>query len=227
MSQAAAIALDGAPQRLRVPLLARLMSEVTDQERVVVLNLGGCSHGLVNMLSAYQACLHVVDLPSEINAIRQVDRDAPGAAKTMTAVLDALLPDLRDEPADLLLCWNLLNYMDTVALQGLAAALSSRLRSTARLHAVMEYATEHMASEPALWTPDVGTESLDEARVDHVLVTAAGHASMPAPRYTPRQLEGLLAGFKIDATMLLSNGMQEHLFKRAPDAPEYALTPPS
>jgi len=219
VNQAAAIALGGGPQRLRVPLLARLMSEVADDERVVVLDLGGCSHGLVNMLSAYQVCLHVVDLPSQLDAIRQVDRDAPGAAKAMTAALDALLPDLRDEPADLLLCWNLLNYLDTVALQGLAAALSSRLRSAARLHAVMEYASEHMSAEPAVWMPDATTEWSEAAQVDHVLVDAPGRASLPATRYTPRQLEGLLTSFTIDATMLLSNGMQEHLFKRSPNTP--------
>ena len=219
MSYAAAIASDGVPQRVRVPLLARLMSEVASQERVVVLNLGGCSHGLVNMLSGYQACLHVVDLPSALDGVQQIDRQAPDAAQEVAAELDAALPDLRDEPADLLLCWNLLNYLDTLALQALTATLSSRLRPTARLHAVMEYAAEHMPAEPVVWMPDVTREPLDEAQVDHVLVATAGHASLPAPRYSPRQLEGLLKGFTIDATMLLSNGMQEHLFKRSPNSP--------
>jgi len=219
VSQAAAIARDGGPQRLRVPLLARLMSEVADHERVVVLNLGGCNHGLVNMLSAYQACLHVVDLPSQLGGVQQIDREAPGAAQAIAAAWEAMLPDLRDEPADLLLCWNLLNYLDPVALQGVAAALSSRLRPAARLHAVMEYASEHMSAEPVAWMPDVPTDWSAETQVDHAWVAEAGRASLPAPRYTPRQLEGLLAGFTIDATMLLSNGMQEHLFKRSPNTP--------
>lgn len=219
MSHAAAIIQDEGPQRLRAPLLARLMSEVANNERVVVLNLGGCTHGLVNMLSDYQACLHVVDLSSQMTVIRQLDRDAPEATKAVAAALDTMLPDLRDEPADLLLCWNLLNYLDTMALQGLAAALSSRVRSTARMHAVMEYAREHMPAEPPVWMPDVSAASTAEAQVDHALVHSAGSTSTTAPRYTPRHLESLLTGFSIDATMLLSNGMQEHLLRRSPNTP--------
>lgn len=219
MSHAAAVTRDRRPERLRVPLFARLIGDVASQDRVVVLDLGGCSHGMVNLLSAYQACLHVVDLPSSLGPLQQIDRDAADAERSLIDGFDALMPDLSSEPADLLLCWDLLNYFDLAALRALATALAPRLRPTARLHAVMEYASDQMPAEPSLWMPDVVAEPVDDPQVDHVMVGAAAAAQRAAPRYTPRQLEGLLLGFTIDSTMLLSNGMQEHLFKRSPNTP--------
>lgn len=219
MSHAAAVTGACGPERLRAPLFARLIGEMASQDRVVVLDLGGCSHGMVNMLSAYQACLHVVDLPSSLGPLQQIDRDAADVDHTLVDRFDALMPDLSAEPADLLLCWNLLNYLDPMALRALTTALAPRLRPTARLHAVMEYASDQMPAEPSIWMPDVMAEAVDDHQVDHIVVGASATSQRPAPRYTPRQLEGLLLGFSIDSTMLLSNGMQEHLFKRSPNTP--------
>ena len=215
MLAASARAQVGQAERLRLPLFSRLMAELARWPRVVVMELGPCNHSLVNVLSGYQSCLHVLDLPAQLPALNAIERDSPNTNTDLDRFFQTAVPMVRETPIDVVLCWNLLDYLDAPALRSLIQHLSPRLSEQARVHAVTSYSDTSMPAQPPRWAPRLTAEQVEQGLVEEVTVTVLDDAQRNAPRYTPRQLESLLPGLRIDSSMLLSNGMQEHLLKPA------------
>jgi hypothetical protein len=131
--------------------------------------------------------------------------NAAEAGPALVAAAESLLPDrLRQEAIDLVLCWDLPNYLKLDALSGLMHEIGRRARPGALAHALIFYAARDMPEQPGRFVP---TE--DGELVDH----SAPVGSIAAPRYSPEDLGKNMDRFVIDRARLLSNGMQEFLFR--------------
>ncbi len=192
----------GRPETIRAPLFARLVESFDDQRRHVILDLGRARAGTVELFGHYRCRLDVVDLPSMLD---QMPRGEDQTEEALAAWLERQLPPAGSEGADLVLCWNLLNYLPLKAIELLSGLLTSRTAPGARLHALIEYSATRMPTRPPSFAPS-GLELMADP--------APGSETVPAPRYTPKALEKRLPGFVSDQTMLLGNGMQEFLYRR-------------
>ncbi|HLR87943.1 MAG TPA: hypothetical protein VK064_08730 [Wenzhouxiangella sp.] len=187
----------------RAPLFYDVVDAFDEDRRHFVLDLGRARSGTVELFSRYRCRLDVVDLPSRLDTLPVLE---DGDDETLyERWLESLLPPARGEAADLVLCWNLLNYLSPPLIRALGSVLARRTEKPARLHALIEYSAREMPAEPPSVAP-AGTE------LSVTLPEAA--AAVAAPRYSPKDLEKLLPGFAIEKAMLLGNGMQEYLYRR-------------
>lgn len=202
MSSTSSAQVPDRPEAIRAPLFARLVGSFDDQRRHVVLDLGQARFGTVELFGNYRCRLDIVDLPSVLDQMPQGEDQTPQA---LAAWLSRQLPPAGGERADLVLCWNLLNYLPLAAIEQLSILLSSRVAPGGRLHALIEYSATRMPVHPLSFTPS-GLELLADQTADSNTV--------PVPRYTPKALEKQLPGFIWEQAMLLGNGMQEFLYRR-------------
>ncbi len=181
------------------PLLNEIISRLDEERRWVVLDLGPARGATIERLGQLRCRLDIADLPARLPELEKVEDP-----EQRVSLLGADFPPARGEPADLVLCWTLINYLDQQTLPLLAKSLANRCRPNASIHALVEYQATHMPVRPRPVTIAAGNQisyPQDMAR------------QIQAPRYSPRELGRLMPGLGIERTMLLGNGMQEFLFR--------------
>lgn len=175
------------------------MEQMQDDARRVVLDLGPARPETVATLGRFRCRLEIVHLAEELDALNATD--GPDEAR---ALLAGLLPPARAEAIDLVLCWDLLNYLERPTLMVLMAEVLQRLRPGSQVHALIAYSTPRMSARPERIVPG------DDYRLHHHAVTAD---EKTAPRYSPEDLTRCMPGYFVERAMLLRNGMQEFLFR--------------
>lgn len=196
-SSALAQALPEEPQELRVPLFESITAGLDDEARHVLIDCGPARAGMIDMLAGLRCRLDVLDLPARLDTLAALPEDTD-----LAAWFAQWVPPARSESADLILCWNLLDYLTPEQISALMGALIPRLRPGGRIHALVQYSSPQMPEGPGGMAP----ASRTALRVD------SGPASRKAPRHSRGTLEKFMHGLKAERTMLLSNGMQEYLF---------------
>jgi hypothetical protein len=184
---------------LAAPLFAQIIGDLDPDQRLVVLDLGNIRSGTVELFSAYRCRLDIANLP-DVLPLPRVEDDPEVRYRALASVF----APHDSEALDLVLCWNLLNYLEREDIRQLIELLAPRLKPDTRLHALMEYASPLMPATPGAWVPDararLHASQVDENQTD-------------APRYKPKELERLMPQLKPERTVLLGNGLQEFLFR--------------
>ncbi len=184
---------------LHAPLFEQLVRGLDEDRRHVVLDCGAVLAGTIALLSRFRCRLDILDLAAALPALQ-----AAAEPEERRACLAGRLSRAEREPAHLVLCWNLLNYLQPGDISALVELLAPRLAAGARLHALIEYSSPVMPATPGHWVPDeTGRLFADQADVEQI----------PAPRYSPKALERLMPQLRPERSMLLGNGLQEHLFR--------------
>jgi len=187
------------PVPFNAPLFKALIEGVPDDERWVVLDLGKICPQVITLFGGHRCRVEIAEIGQELELLnRDLDRES------LRHVADSVLPPRLAEPADLVLCWDTLNYLNRDALQGLMAQIAERSRAGTRVHALIYYADPHMPDSPGHYVPR------DDGTLTNVSPVTATRA---APRYTPEDLQLCLPSFTTERAMLLGNGMQEFLFR--------------
>jgi len=183
------------------PLLRSLIEPLAEDRRWRILDLGAARPETLDLLSGFRCRVDIADLTEEVE--RHSGSSAPHAL-----VDDIVLPLVRDpEPADIVLCWDLLNYLDRNALSRLMAQIAARCRAGALVHALIVYSERVMHDQPGQYAlVDAGT-LLDRAR---------SPGTRPAPRYSTEALSLAMPDYTVERVRLLVNGMQEYLFRTRP-----------
>jgi hypothetical protein len=184
---------------LRVPLFETVVAGMADDRRHVLIDCGPARSGMIDILTGYRCRLDVLDLPAQLDQLRSLP-----AETDLGGWFERLLPATASEPADAIFCWNLLNYLAPAQIAAFLAVLTKRLKPGGQVHALIEYSSPRMPAAPGRMAPVAPTalllEPVDAEQVD-------------SPRYARGTLEKLMPGLKAERTMLLSNGMQEYLFR--------------
>ena len=178
------------------------MSRMDEADRHVVLDLGAASTGMLDLLGRARSRVEIVDFVHS-GGIESLNATEPGPE--LAKATDSLLPNrLGDDAADLVFCWDLPNYLTLDALSALMNAIGDRARPGALAHALIFYADPDMKEQPGRFVPTADCELID---------CSTATATTPAPRYSPEALRNSSIPFVIDRARLLSNGMQEFLFR--------------
>lgn len=184
---------------LNAPLFRGLLQRMEDDARRVVLDLGPARAATVATFGRFRCRLEITDLGDAIETLNTAE-----GPDELHAALSALLPPRRPEKTDVVLCWDLLNYLEPPALKALMGEVQGRLRPGSLVHALIAYSTPRMPALPQHITPcdDYGLKLAPLTSEDR-----------PARRYTPDELGRLMGGYVVERAMLLKNGMQEFLFR--------------
>lgn len=191
-------AASGAVAPLRAPLFAALIARLRAADRCVVLDLGAAQAGTIALLNEFRCRLDIADLGASLERLA-----AEHDPDELDTLIESLLPRPR-EPADAVLCWDLLNYLPRPALGILLEHTAARSRPGTLVHALIAYSSARMPAQPGQYAAMGETQ---------LAPTAPGAAERAAPRYTPQDLARCLPGYHIERAMLLRNGMQEFLFR--------------
>ena len=187
------------PKALNAPLFRSLVEPLESAGRQVVMDLGAATNQTIGLMSQYPCRLDIADLPDSLERL-QGPFEHPD---DLAAVVDTVLPRRQEEPIDIVLCWDVLNYLPKAALAAVMAGIAARARPGARAHALIYYSDTHMPEQPGTFVP-----LPDCSLVNNF----AAPASREAPRYTPDDLTRAMPAYRIERAMLLGNGMQEFLF---------------
>lgn len=187
---------------LKVPLFQGLLGERKESERQVILDLGAASTAMLALLGKFPCHVQIADIASGRD-IRLLN--AMPAGQELDEHAASLLPaHCADTAVDLVLCWDLPNYLKPDAMRALIAAIEPRTRPGTIAHALVVYSERTMPDRPRRYVP-----KSDGRLVNH----STPGAEIPAPRYSPEALGEMMGRFVIDRARLLANGMQEFLLR--------------
>jgi hypothetical protein len=153
----------------------------------------------IRAFNGFRCRLEIVDLADSLDSLNgEVD------ARRIRQCADALLPARRSEGADLVLCWDLLNYLNQPALTAVMECIALRCKRGALAHGLIYYSAKAMPERPSTFVP------VDDKRIQQHLTPGR---ERPAPRYSPEDLARCMPRYAVERGRLLTNGMQEFLFK--------------
>ena len=194
--------------------LPGLLERLGEDRKSRVLDLGPAHGATVEFFSQYSCKLYVADLYRSLMAHLadpEVDRlparaeegeDEAAAAAERVRLFDELLPYPEDTRFDLILAWDLLNYLEPEQIGVLGRRLAGFSYGVTRLFAMVAMHREIPARPCAFRIRDAQT-------LDYEALTPR---TRPAPRHTEPALRRLLSGFDVASTCVLRNGMQEYVF---------------
>jgi hypothetical protein len=195
----AAVVGNSAPEGLSAPLFHSLMQRLGAGGRWCVLDLGAAHTATIGALGKYRCRLEIVDLADGLDELNgEID------ARKIRQSADALLPARRGEGADIVLCWDLINYLNKPALTAVMECIALRCKRGALAHGLVYYSAKSMPERPSTFLP------IDDQRI---LQKVQPGRERPAPRYSPEDLARCMPRYSVERGRLLRNGMQEFLFK--------------
>ena len=191
------------PVAFHTPLLHNLVANLNATQRHVVLELGAASTPMLALLGQSRCRVEIVDL-AHFGGIERLNTTEP--RPLLTSAANALLPKQRcNDEFDLVFCWDLPNYLTLDALSVLMKNIADRARPGAIAHALIYYSEPDMPEHPGRFLPTLDGSELINSSTAQPMISA--------PRYSPEDLNMRMGGFEIDRARLLSNGMQEFLFR--------------
>ena len=186
---------------VQAPLLGRLLSGIDDNQRVTIADFGVGASSVLKVFEPYRARLDTLDIHSQLPTWHSVE-----TREERAALIGAHIDSFQLEPVDLVCCWSVLNYIEPSTMTLVIQALKPYMKANAAVHALIEYSSPSMPATPPSWTLKIVNEQLH-------LHAAETEAVANSPRHTPKRLEAILGGMKAQSTVLLSNGLQEYIFR--------------
>jgi len=184
---------------LNAPLFRSLVERMQGGERAVILDLGPAQPATISLFSNFRCRLDIADIAEGLPSLNE-EEQTPEALMNRA---EGLLPERRDEPTDLVLCWDLLNYLKPPALKALMTCVAERGRPGMVAHLLIAYSASRMPARPNRYAPT------GDYRLNVLPVTSE---EIDSPRYTPEILGQRMPRYRRERAMLLRNGMQEYLF---------------
>jgi hypothetical protein len=198
------------PGEFRSPGLRLLWDRLAGDGKHRILDLGEPNGATLRALTEVRCRIYVEDLghhlldhPPAVATGRQ-DQDPEERRRAVEAVVEAALGHPPDSAFDLVLGWDLFNYLDRETI----TALMGRIAPACRPGALMFLLISNAAEIPS--------------RPGRICLGAPGYARyeprtgdrVRGPRYTPLGLERMMPGFRLMHSFLLGNGMQDYIFAR-------------
>ncbi len=187
------------PIRFNAPLFKSLVERLDTGRRCVVLDLGVARTQTVSLFSRYPCRLDVADVTDALDVF-----SGGFEPEHLPDCAEALLPEPHAEALDAVLCWDILNYLQRPALSALMSRVTARAGPGTLVHALIAYSDTHMPMRPGCFVPQEDCSIVD---------VSIHRREREAPRYTPYDLKHCLPEYTLERAMLLSNGMQEMLFR--------------
>ncbi len=187
------------PPLYRSPALKALVARLPDEAAYSILDLGAASGANIEFFSRFRCRIQIADLPDALagEELRSLLRSDPEAA------FRRILPVGR-EPFDVVLAWDVFNYLDRDQIRRLATELARLCRPAGLMLAFISTAKEIPEAPGDFQIADEQT----------VLWRPRTAARRPSPRLAPAEVERLIAGFGVVHSVLMRHGVREYLFER-------------
>lgn len=182
--------------------LSTLLRFLRDDRKHTVLDLGPALGANVEFWSRYQCRLHIEDFYRDFIA-----RAAEENEESESTIFADLLAFKKETNFDIVLTWDLFNYLDLAQLAGLVRHLSRFCKPGAALFALI-------SSQPDI--PDQPTifRILD---TESMVYETRTQVTRRCPRHQPREVAKAMGLFQVSSSFLLRNGIQEYVFVRGRD----------
>jgi hypothetical protein len=166
-----------------------------------ILDLGPAVGANVEFLSRLGCKLHIGDL--------YASRASAGEGEELgQEFFEQLFP--ADVRLDVVLAWDLFNYLQRKELARLGTLLRRHCRPGALVFALMSI-QKQIPAQP------IRFRMLEDGQLVYERRTSL---ERPGPRYAPSEISSRLKGFRIDRSFLLRHGIQEYLLTREDEAEE-------
>jgi hypothetical protein len=195
---AAAATAEAGPEVHRSLALPYVFTALARGHKMNVLDLGPAIGSNVERLSEYGCKLNIEDLYASKTAV--AEQGSLGAD-----FFQQFIDPPEGTQFDLVLAWDLFNYLDRKELKHLAERLRRFCRPGALLFALISI-HKTIPAQPIRFRFDPTQDQLVYERRTTV--------ERPGPRFAPAELNQTLAGFRVDRSFLLRHGIQEYLFVR-------------
>jgi hypothetical protein len=178
-----------------------LFHQFREGQKYNILDLGPASNQNIEFFSQFSCKLYIEDLYETLSSF---DFFSPEDGFTYDAVLSYLLPYPKTVRFDLILAWDLFNYLERDVLRNLIQHLS-KFSHTGTLLLGLISTRKHIPETPYQF------KILDP---ESMIYRASSSVMKPCPRYEGRDLGHLLPEFRVCNSFLLRNGFKEYLFVR-------------
>lgn len=175
-----------------------LLASLGPDRRQGILDLGRALGSNVDFWSQFSCRLYFGDLYREVVA--------SGGHEDPDLCMQAYEQSLKfDEGTvfDVILAWDLFNYLNHGQFESLVRFLAGYCRNGTLLFALIS-TSQTIPAEPTVFRI-MANDKL-------IYLTAQGEPK-PSPRYQPRDINQMMAGFKVSHSFLLRHGMREYVFE--------------
>jgi hypothetical protein len=178
---------------------AALCEEIR-RRKLTVLDLGSAVGSNVEFLSQYGCKLFIEDLYAALSS------RAPGEGGDLAgpSFFTEFLSVPEDTRFDVVLAWDLFDYLQRKELATFAEQLRNHTNRGALIFALISYHKTIPAQPYRFRIKD------DQ----HLVYERRTGAERPSPRLAPAEVTNLLKGFRVDRSFLLKHGIQEYLLVR-------------
>lgn len=180
----------------RSPGLSLITAHLRNEHKQNVLDLGPASTANIEFLSELQCKVYVEHLASLLGEINAPDGDEPAAA-------DQLLPYSQGLHFDVVLAWDLINYLEPRALDTLVARLIPFCKRETLLFALI-FTRKQIPAVPT---------NFKIAAEDRLRYDVKSEDLRRGPQYTTPALLKKLPGFCVVRSYLLQNNIQEYVLR--------------
>jgi SAM-dependent methyltransferase len=187
------------PEVHRSLALAALFDTIR-RRKMTVLDLGSTVGSNVEFLSKYGCKLFLEDLYAALST--RVPSGGDDLANPQFFADFLGIPE--DTRFDVILAWDLFNYLHRKELAAFSEQLRRYTESGALLFALLSY-HKTIPAQPYRF------KIQDE---QHLIYDRRTAAERPSPRLAPAEVTNLLKGFRVDRSFLLKHGIQEYLLVR-------------
>lgn len=192
-------AVRSSPDETNSPLFHSLVEGLDGERHLQILDLGPASSANIAFFAQYRCRLHIEDC---LHALAELRAPSEDGDPPLEAQLDRALQLSTHHPFDVILVWDLLNYLDRPVIKALAGHLAPAIGRETLVHAYL-YPRQTMPERPNRF------RITEQGRL---VVESTGEATRRCPCYRQPDLEKLMAGLTVRRSMLLKNGIQEYLF---------------
>jgi SAM-dependent methyltransferase len=187
------------PEVHRSLALAALFDTIR-RRKLTVLDLGSTVGANVEFLSKYGCKLFLEDLYAALSTRVPTGGEEHANPQFFADFLG--IPE--DTRFDVILAWDLFNYLHRKELAAFSEQLRRYTESGALLFALISY-HKTIPAQPYRFRIQ------DE---QHLIYDRRTAAERPSPRLAPAEVTNLLKGFRVDRSFLLKHGIQEYLLVR-------------
>jgi hypothetical protein len=183
------------------PALNILFHEFRPEQKYHILDLGRAFSSNVEFFSQYTCRIYIEDFYSTLSSF---DYLSPEDGISYDSVFEYLLPYRRGTRFDVVLTWDLLNYLEREEFRAFFRHLDGYCRRGSFLFALISTA-KHIPEKPTHF------RILDFENLQY-----EAHASVlrPCPQYQPSDFNQLMPGFRTYSSFQLRNNFREYLFLR-------------
>lgn len=182
------------------PGFRAIAERLQSEEKCTILELGPAAGPSLEFFSQFACKLHVYDIS---DAVEQFNARTEEGESLVEAAIGTLLDFDSDVRFDIILAWDIFNYLDSDVAQALSAHLSSFSAPDASLFTLVCTGARQ---------PDVPSHYriLGSDQLRYVI---RSEGQMDSPRMAQHEVQKRLSGFTRKHTWLLQNSVQEYLFR--------------